>query len=1051
MALASWKSFPFFNVTRVSPHDDNPKIFEGDIRSLASSNTNLFLGTGDGQVQILSASFKLIRTFPAYSQSSAVSHLQQVDGTSLLVTIGEDLSNEAVLKVWALDQTEKKSGAPKCLSTVTILNGRKRFPVTAMAIPNPTLNPVAVAFANGSLTLIRGDLIHDRGAKQRIVFSSDEPITNLAFYGGPVIHGHHNDDGETRLWISTTTRLLCMHIDGSSGIMGARLGIGGGAVGGSHNDVRIVDAQGGVGVGCMIGIPTKDAATSTMGEVVVVRDDAIYFYSSTGGKGGCYAYEGAKSGVYIYKNYVALISPPQSTPSSGSTGGTLGDAFKKIVGGAVGSSKGDVTNWDVTRFTILDTEGKYIAAQEVVVGSGGAAGVRGVFELGGFLWVLGLDGKLWRYQEKDLTAKLNLLYSRNLYLLAISLASKSPSIEPQRLYSIYRKYADYLYAKQDFDGAMQWYIKALGDGPSADLRRGSKTEGGEVSGVIRKFLDTQRIGNLIEYLEELHKRGAAGVDHTTLLINCYAKGRDVAKLEKFIKSTDNKKEETRFDVDTVIDVCRQGGYYEQAVYLATNAGEDSVVVSILVENLDRYHEALDYLSSLEPSRAYPNLMKYARILLKNAPQETTKFFIEYYTGRYIPKKPVTKTEGNQAPSVTSGGGGGLAQYTSFLPQIPYRPSAFSAATTAVQANAPAPTLGTSTPVSDGAGSQIAEPDAPKYTPPQPRTAFSSFVDNPLEFIEFLESLLQKESEQKQIDKVDIYTTLFEMYLGRAGDSQTKLEKDEWEAKAKRIIQSKENLIDTSNILLLSYLSSFNDGTVLVREKQGLLFDIFRSCTSAGDTQGALQALRKYGAEEPQLYTAALAYFTSSPKVLHEVGEEELKNVLKKIDELGLMKPLQVVQTLSVNAVATVGMVKKYLGETIEKERKEIQTNRRLIESYKQETESKKKEIAELTLKPVTFQAQKCQACRMPLDLPIVHFLCKHSFHQRCLNQVDGEIECPHCQASAETIRAIRRTQDEQADRHDLFKAALAGSTDKFATISEWFGRGVMISPPPVEG
>jgi len=44
-----------------------------------------------------------------------------------------------------------------------------------------------------------------------------------------------------RLWISTTTRLLCMHIDGSSGIMGARLEIGGGAARGSQNDVRVVD------------------------------------------------------------------------------------------------------------------------------------------------------------------------------------------------------------------------------------------------------------------------------------------------------------------------------------------------------------------------------------------------------------------------------------------------------------------------------------------------------------------------------------------------------------------------------------------------------------------------------------------------------------------------------------------------------------------------------------------------------------------------------------------------------------------------------------------
>lgn len=46
-------------------------------------------------------------------------------------------------------------------------------------------------------------------------------------------------------------------------------------------------------------------------------------------------------------------------------------------------------------------------------------------------------------------------------------------------------------------------------------------------------------------------------------------------------------------------------------------------------------------------------------------------------------------------------------------------------------------------------------------------------------------------------------------------------------------------------------------------------------------------------------------------------------MLQKIDEEGLMAPLEVIQTLSANAVATMGLVKKYLGDTIEKERKEI--------------------------------------------------------------------------------------------------------------------------------
>lgn len=65
-------------------------------------------------------------------------------------------------------------------------------------------------------------------------------------------------------------------------------------------------------------------------------------------------------------------------------------------------------------------------------------------------------------------------------------------------------------------------------------------------------------------------------------------------------------------------------------------------------------------------------------------------------------------------------------------------------------------------------------------------------------------------------------------------------------------------------------------------------------------------------------------------MLEEVGEAELQRVLKVIDEQGLMKPLEVVQTLSTNAVSTVGMVKRYLGDTIERERREIQNVGRLV-------------------------------------------------------------------------------------------------------------------------
>jgi hypothetical protein len=411
-------------------------------------------------------------------------------------------------------------------------------------------------------------------------------------------------------------------------------------------------------------------------------------------------------------------------------------------------------------------------------------------------------------------------------------------------------------------------------------------------------------------------------------------------------------------------------------------------------------------------------------------------FVAYYTGQYRPKQDIIDTQISSPEEGYRASAANAVQNLANLLPLPYMNT--SAAAT--------PTTEAKTKPTASDGQVLPDPTeipGPSYIIPQPRSAFSSFVDHPDEFIVFLEACI-KENSLKESDKTDLYTTLFEMYLHKANERKGD-DMEIWEAKAKKLIEGRDIPIDTSNVLLLSHLSGFRDGTILVREQAGLRFDIFRSYTSAKDTRGAIKALRKYGPDEPQLYPAALAYFTSDPRILEEAGEE-LNVVLKKIDEDGLMAPLQVIQTLSSNAVATMGMVKAYLQETIERERKEISNNRRLIESYRTETETKRKEIDELGTKPAVFQTRRCALCAQSLDLPAVHFLCQHSFHQRCLNVRPGEeeqTECPKCAQSNATIRRFRKAQDETADRHDMFQDALQRSHNRFGTIAEFFGRGAI--------
>jgi hypothetical protein len=56
----------------------------------------------------------------------------------------------------------------------------------------------------------------------------------------------------------------------------------------------------------------------------------------------------------------------------------------------------------------------------------------------------------------------------------------------------------------------------------------------------------------------------------------------------------------------------------------------------------------------------------------------------------------------------------------------------------------------------------------------------------------------------------------------------------------------------------------------------------------------------------------------------------------------------------------------------------------LIRSYRLETAEKLKQVEELTdtEHPKVFHVTRCAICKAQLDLPAVHFMCNHSYHQR---------------------------------------------------------------------
>ena len=113
-----------------------------------------------------------------------------------------------------------------------------------------------------------------------------------------------------------------------------------------------------------------------------------------------------------------------------------------------------------------------------------------------------------------------------------------------------------------------------------------------------------------------------------------------------------------------------------------------------------------------------------------------------------------------------------------------------------------------------------------------------------------------------------------------------------------------------------------------------------------------------------------------------------------------------------------------------------------MQSYRSETAVKEQQIANLTntKAPEVFQVTQCAACGGQLDLPSVHFMCKHSYHQRCLS--DSDPECILCAQQHTMVQEIRRNQTRLADRHDIFLNEVHDSDDGFAVVAGAFGRGL---------
>lgn len=1068
-----WRQFNFFDVTPIRDpltKNGSPLFSDPYLTAACSGRESVFLATADGLVKQISKDIQLLHVYNIHddrlsdSDGYTIQHLKCLPNTSLLLTVSVRTGHPVSVRLWNLDRfadnpqsSNSKSGSdssdgglqPRLLhlhSMVTVHNGSNTYPLSAFAISQDN-NLLAFGFADGAVIVVRGDIVHDRGSRQRLVYKSSIPITGVAFE-------HENT---SVIFVTTLNRVITVSTSGRN----------------NGKPEAILDKSNGANLGC---VALDEAASHSLPvkqfSLVIARTKDLSWYSSNR-SGPSFALDVPKKALYSYKQYFVIVVDPRadSPVSASSSTQTSTSAIQSLV------------QSDYVRVLIIDTIGKFIVYSGQI-----SKGVGHVFTQWDALNIISSDGVLYRFHEKSLANRIDILERSRLYQSAIDMA-RQYNTETK---DIYKRYGDFLYDEDKKEQALEQYCQCI--------------DAYNSSHVIVKYRDSQYVALLSRYLEAVLDTDIVTTNHVSLLLNCYAKTKNLEKFEQLLRSSIAADEPSTIDkpvrvdpslieYEVAISLCRKVGCHELAAQLADQNGDCDLAVQLYLTEFNNPKGTLDYIETLDVKDALRILITYSREFLDYFPVRTSVLLIALFTGKYTPKRHGTGAQDQFSRDIEadymSYAAPVLQSYRAFVNYVASKTlsndgnygngphsnvsdaasiSRISTLDTRSSTDLSRRSTGTPTQGSSHEDKTTAEERfVPTYQPPRPRLIFASFLNHPYQFVIFLEACLESSDtfEADERDQSDIVSALIESYLQLAKVAKDAESKSAWETKALDLLTAKKAVVKPNTIALIKHVT----GSALTQDEHedddGTNdIDALRSSIAVDDIEGVKRIMTKVLARGDfftnntnneaknnlrELHVLMLSYLVSSKPVLDQCTDL-LEKLLDQIKKERTLAPLQVFQILSTKSVATVGHVRNYLVELINSEESEILRNEQLAHSYRKESEEKKAQINDMLTKTATIDPQKtqCELCHITLDLPCVHFACGHAYHQRCLDTSmhatsSTSPSCPRCLSEYDNIKMLRKAQEEVAQRDDLFESALKDSEFKFRVVTDFVGHGALSS------
>ncbi len=644
------------------------------------------------------------------------------------------------------------------------------------------------------------------------------------------------------------------------------------------------------------------------------------------------------------------------------------------------------------------------------------------------VFILVSSGMLIKLKEKSMEMKLELLYRKNMYAVAIAL-TYAANWEPAAIMDIYRMYGDHLFRKCNYAGAMTQYLHTV-----CYL---------QPSYVIRRYLDAPRIPLLAEYLGRLHEVGLASSDHTTLLLSCYTKLKDVNHLDAFIANSSS----ATFDLETALRVLKGAGYSDHASTLAARHKAHDWYLRIQLEKPDPdYSISLAYIGSLDAPQAEMYLRRHGKALVANLPEDTTGMLMALCTGKYRPSPVVIEEEG-------SGGEDNKSSAEDL----------FSSSPTKVKSKVE--------------GSELGNNRIKVNHISRAEDFIHLYVDHPSWLRQFLQYML-KVTGGKLSEVVS--DTLLELLLrewsaltgtsssppaavaatafgggitaatdgggsdNKVKSSTTMAERKLREEEIMSLLLNPRARYDPDHALVLVQVMDFKPGQLCLYEKLRMSSLILEHYMATGDTRNMLRMCRLEGCKSLDLWVKVLGHFVSQagagsdekggkyPQMTGQGGSEwdNVQELLSLIAEDRILPPLQVTQILCKRRDLPLRVALDFLSAWFREAMDDADKGGQELQELKTNAMQMRRQIAAL-------KATASPNSSPELDLP--------SSLLFGLTQDINAVEGTATTKFNKDMKIGGGGHVNQMNIHEQFYRDLEISTDGFSTVAEYFGRSVFTS------